>query len=256
MKFWFPTNFYKEATILILNIDDLNLENVHTSLSHHFSVSEEFRVSVHNIEQPSLELAAEYLSVFGHTQFLLPDIFKNLKKVILLDDDVVVQKDLSPLWEINLEGKVNAAVPFCNIKLNHLKRYLGRNSYKNESCSWMTGLNIVDLDKWREHDITSQYRKILRELASEKKQALSIADALATSYLVFDDLIYPLDESLILSGLGMNYNISKEDISKAQVLHYNGNMKPWLQPVIYEYKEHWIKYLTKESKFMVECNVK
>lgn len=164
MKFWFSTIFYKEATILILNIDDLNLENVHTSLSHHFSVSEEFRVSVHNIEQPSLQLAAEYLSVFGHTQFLLPDIFKNLKKVILLDDDVVVQKDLSPLWEINLEGKVNAAVPFCNIKLNHLKRYLGRSSYKNESCSWMTGLNIVDLDKWREHDITSQYRKILREV--------------------------------------------------------------------------------------------
>lgn len=94
------------------------------------------------------------------------------------------------------------------------------------------------------------------QLASEKKQELYVADAVATSYLVFDDLIYPLDESLVLSGLGMNYNISETDISKAHVLHYNGNMKPWLQPVIYEYKEHWIKYLTKDSKFMAECNVK
>ncbi|WOK99659.1 galacturonosyltransferase 14 [Canna indica] len=41
------------------------------------------------------------------------ELFPNLNKVVFLDDDVVVQRDLSPLWEINLSGKVNGAVETC-----------------------------------------------------------------------------------------------------------------------------------------------
>ena len=40
-------------------------------------------------------------------------LFPNLDKVVFLDDDVVIQRDLSPLWEIDLEGKVNGAVETC-----------------------------------------------------------------------------------------------------------------------------------------------
>ncbi|KAG4937463.1 hypothetical protein JHK85_052382 [Glycine max] len=44
---------------------------------------------------------------------LLVQLFPNLDKVVFLDDDVVIQRDLSPLWEIDLEGKVNGAVETC-----------------------------------------------------------------------------------------------------------------------------------------------
>ncbi|GAU16509.1 hypothetical protein TSUD_167400 [Trifolium subterraneum] len=36
-------------------------------------------------------------------------LFPNLDKVVFLDDDVVIQRDLSPLWEIDIEGKENGA---------------------------------------------------------------------------------------------------------------------------------------------------
>ncbi|KAJ8437816.1 hypothetical protein Cgig2_013432 [Carnegiea gigantea] len=44
---------------------------------------------------------------------LLDGLFPNLDKVVFLDDDVVIQRDLSPLWDIDLKGKVNGAVETC-----------------------------------------------------------------------------------------------------------------------------------------------
>ena len=44
-------------------------------------------------------------------------------------------------------------------------------------------------------------------------------------------------------------------IKNAAVLHYNGNMKPWLDLGIQKYKNYWKKFLTQGERFMDECNV-
>ncbi|RWW22817.1 hypothetical protein GW17_00012962 [Ensete ventricosum] len=166
MKHWFARNSYRKATIHILNFDELKANLFGNLDLAELSVSEEFRLSSHTIAQPSpLQMRTKYLSVFGHSHFLLPDIFKNLKKVILLDDDVVVLKDISFLWNLDLGGKVNGATQFCGVKLGQLKPYLGTIGYESNSCAWMSGLNIVDLEKWREHDITGIYRRKVRPYA-------------------------------------------------------------------------------------------
>ena len=81
------------------------------------------------------------------------------------------------------------------------------------------------------------------------------AAALPISLLAFKDLIHPLDRSWAVSGLGHTYGVSKGTIENAATLHYNGNMKPWLELGIPNYKTHWRKYLTKDERFMDECNV-
>lgn len=52
--------------------------------------------------------------------------------------------------------------------------------------------------------------------------------ALLASLLTFQDLIYALDGAWVVSGLGHDYGLDIQGIKKAAVLHYNGNMKPWL----------------------------
>ncbi|KAM4079175.1 hypothetical protein ACB094_09G097000 [Castanea mollissima] len=178
---------------------------------------------------------------------------KNLKKVVVLDDDVIVQKDLSALWSLNMEGKVNGAVQFCSLRLGQLKKYLGENSYDKKSCAWMSGLNVIDLDRWRELDLTETYRKLMHELAMH--EGSSEAVALHASLLSFQDLIYALDGTWLLSGLGHDYGIDIQAISKAAVLHYNGNMKPWLELGIPKYRRYWKKYLSREDQFLSQCNV-
>ncbi|KAJ4898616.1 putative galacturonosyltransferase 13 [Raphanus sativus] len=55
----------------------------------------------------------KYISLLNHLRIYLPELFPNLDKVVFLDDDIVIQRDLSPLWDIDLHGKVNGAVETC-----------------------------------------------------------------------------------------------------------------------------------------------
>lgn len=81
------------------------------------------------------------------------------------------------------------------------------------------------------------------------------AVALRASLLSFEGLIYAIDGAWILSGLGHDYGIDIKAISKAAILHYNGNMKPWLELGIPKYKHYWKKFLSREDQFLSECNV-
>ncbi|MFS9599150.1 glycosyltransferase, partial [Klebsiella variicola] len=42
---------------------------------------------------------------FGHAHSLLPKIFPYFKKVVVLDDGVIVQRDLSILWSLDMWEK-------------------------------------------------------------------------------------------------------------------------------------------------------
>ncbi|KAJ8505824.1 hypothetical protein OPV22_006710 [Ensete ventricosum] len=122
MKVWFARHSFEEATIHVINLEEPNLQNLNDGLVQ-LSLSEEFRVSIHKKDQPAVHIRTEYISVFGHSHFLPSDIFRSLKKVVVLDDDVVVQHDPSPLWCLNMEGKVNGAMEFCGVNwdsCNHI----------------------------------------------------------------------------------------------------------------------------------------
>ncbi|KAF5183192.1 Hexosyltransferase, partial [Thalictrum thalictroides] len=251
MKFWYFMNSFKEATVHVLNIEDAKLGYRDKVIPLHLSLSEEYRVSLR--KPSSSQMNTEYISLFGHTHFLLPEICQKLNKVVILDDDIVVQRDLSPLWSVQMEGKVNGAVQFCDVSFSQLKGYLGENRYSQSSCSWMSGLNIIDLVKWRELNLTDTYRRLL-QLQNKGDVSLRVG-SFPANLLTFQDLVHPLDKSWALSGLGHNYGVDAHAIEEAAVLHYNGNMKPWLELGIRKYKARWKKYLKRADQFMGECNV-
>ncbi|XP_076906435.1 putative galacturonosyltransferase 7 isoform X1 [Bidens hawaiensis] len=242
MKMWFFTNSYKDATVQVLNIEDLGLLEGHSST--HISMPQELRVSFVSTSKSR----TEYISVFSHLHYSLPRIFPTLKKIVILDDDIVVQRDLSELWNVDMKEKVIGAVPFCMVKLGAIKSYLGKESYDADSCTWMSGLNVVDLVRWRERNVTRTFQGLVQRRLTE-------TTTLGATMLTFQGLLFALDDKWVLSGLGHNYGITKEAINKAYVLHFNGNIKPWLELGIPNYKIHWRKYLNQGNCFLTDCNV-
>ncbi|KAJ0650969.1 putative polygalacturonate 4-alpha-galacturonosyltransferase [Helianthus annuus] len=241
MKMWFFTNSYKDATVQVLNIEDLDL--LEGQPSSHLSMPQELRVSFLS----TTKTRTEYISVFSHLHYSLPRIFPSLKKIILLDDDIVVQRDLSSLWNVDMNEKVIGAVQFCMVKLGAIKDYLGKEKYDANSCTWMSGMNVIDLVRWREKDVTRTYQGLVQRRLTET--------TLGATMLTFQGLLFALDDTWVLSGLGHNYSIPNAAINKAAVLHFNGNMKPWLDLGIPSYKIHWRKFLNKENRFLTDCNV-
>ncbi|XP_009133280.1 probable galacturonosyltransferase 7 isoform X2 [Brassica rapa] len=249
MKQWFIRNPSKQAAIQVLNIEKLELDNSDVKLS----LPAEFRVSFLSGDNlASQGKRTHYLSLFSQSHYLLPKIFHKLKKVVILDHDVVVQRDLSPLWELDMEGKVNGAVKECSVRLGQLKSLKGE-SFDANACLWMSGLNVIDLARWRELGVSETYQKFYKQMGGggESREAI----ALQASLLTFQDKVYTLDDKWALSGLGYDYYINTQTIKNAATLHYNGNMKPWLELGIPQYKTYWRKHLNREDRFLSDCNV-
>ncbi|KAF7845174.1 putative galacturonosyltransferase 7 [Senna tora] len=250
MKLWFLRNKYREAAVQVLNIENLHLDNPKMEISAPLSLPEEFRVS---IQSAMSQTRTEYMSIFSHSHYLLPDIFSKLKKIVVLDDDVVVQRDLSALWTLSMGEKVNGAAQFCSVRLGQLRSYLGEKGINQNSCSWMSGLNVIDLVRWRDLGLTQTYKRLIKELSGQ--EGSMEANAWRASLLTFEGKIYPLDDSWVVSGLGHDYMLDTQALNKAAVLHYNGNMKPWLDMGIPKYRSYWRKFLNNEDQFLSECNV-
>lgn len=72
--------------------------------------------------------------------------------------------------------------------------------------------------------------------------------------ITFYSTTKPLDKSWHVLGLGYNPTISMEEINNAAVVHFNGNMKPWLDIGMNQFKPLWSKYVDTSLDFIRLCN--
>ncbi|GJT98897.1 probable galacturonosyltransferase 9 [Tanacetum coccineum] len=105
----------------------------------------------------------KYLSMLNHLRFYLPKMYPKLHRILFLDDDVVVKKDLTTPWEVDMDGKVIGAVETCFGLFNRYARYLNfshhliRDRFNQKACVWSFGMNMFDLDAWRCERLTDEY---------------------------------------------------------------------------------------------------
>ncbi|KAE8730464.1 Galacturonosyltransferase 8 [Hibiscus syriacus] len=196
-------------------------------------------------------------SMLNHLRFYLPEMYPKLHKILLLDDDVVVQKDLTGLWKIDLAGKVNGAVETCFGSFHRFSQYLNfshpliKERFNPKGCAWAFGMNIFDLDAWRREKCTEMYHEWQN---LNEDQTLWLLDTLPAGLITFYSLTKSLDKSWHVLGLGYNPSISMDEINNAAVIHYNGNMKPWLDIAMNQYKNLWTKYVDNDMEFVQMCN--
>jgi alpha-1,4-galacturonosyltransferase len=148
---WFLANPPSPATIHIKSLDELKW------LPADFSS----RFKQKGIRDP------RYTSALNHLRFYLPEVFPSLSKVLLLDHDVVVQKDLSRLWGLDMKGKVNGALETCSSgkgydQLDNLVNFSDPsiiNKFDAKACIFAFGVNIFDLKEWRSKGLSATYDK-------------------------------------------------------------------------------------------------
>jgi len=73
--------------------------------------------------------------------------------------------------------------------------------------------------------------------------------------ITFWNKTFPLSRSWHVLGLGYNPHVNSRDIERAAVIHYNGNMKPWLEIGLPKFRSYWSKYLDYDQSFLQECNI-
>ncbi|KAI7744225.1 hypothetical protein M8C21_021867 [Ambrosia artemisiifolia] len=109
MSAWFTMNDFHGVTVNVQKFEDFTWLNASyvpvlkqlqdsNTKSYYFSGSNDGGKTPIKFRNP------KYLSMLNHIRFYIPEVFPDLKKVVFLDDDVIVQKDLSEWRKRNVTG--------------------------------------------------------------------------------------------------------------------------------------------------------
>ncbi|KAL1539529.1 Polygalacturonate 4-alpha-galacturonosyltransferase, variant 4 [Salvia divinorum] len=267
MNMWFLLNPPGKATIHVENVDEFKwLNSSYCPVLRQLesaAMKEYYFKAAHptTLSAGSSNLKyrnPKYLSMLNHLRFYLPQVYPKLDKILFLDDDIVVQKDLTGLWSVDLHGKVNGAIETCGESFHRFDKYLNfsnphiAKNFDPNACGWAYGMNMFDLKEWKKKDITGIYHKWQN---MNEDRVLWKLGTLPPGLITFYGLTHPLEKSWHVLGLGYNPSIDKRDIENAAVVHYNGNMKPWLELAMTKYKPYWTKYIKYDHPYVRSCKL-
>lgn len=181
---------------------------------------------------------------------ILPE---NLGKAIYMDVDLVVLQDVAELWKYNLKGMPIAAVPDYGIMAS--KRLMKQKhevlGLALDSLYFNSGVVIMDLKQWREHNYADQVIKLAAEgnLPHHDQDALNkvFMDKWISLPLKWNVIppVFNLFPKIILRGdLRKNAVLARKE--KA-ILHYAGRYKPWEFGLKEGFNDKYYYYLQKTA---------
>lgn len=182
----------------------------------------------------------------------IPDILKNYEKVVYIDSDTIVQKDLWHLYEVDMGDKLIAAVKdyvmagFCKYKTpshkncgglpadDYLKKYL---NLKRIDTYFQAGVIVFNNVLLRKSNYTSK----LDELLSGRVYWFLDQDILN---MALEGRVHFLDPrwntlfgngtlNTFFKGLpGRDHDEFFESLKDPYIIHFAGDRKPWFYPDI------------------------
>lgn len=193
------------------------------------------------------------LSKATYYRLLIGDILpESVDRLLYLDPDIVINKDLTPFYNLDLQGNVLAGGThlYGIIELGNLCRLFINPKKINHYIN--AGVLLIDLDKWRKTVTLDRIFKYIQR----SHLYLLLADQDVINYLFadkilrIDERIYNLDEktfSYFAKKRSPDKRIDLDWVRKNTiVIHYNGKYKPWNEPdyegLLGEFYENYKKY--------------
>lgn len=206
-------------------------------------ISKELSMNV-NLDRGSL---SQYARLFVSS--VLPS---ELERVLYLDCDIIINKSISELWNLDLKGNTIAA-----LKDAFSKQYRKNIDLKPHDIMFNSGVMLIDLNKWRENSIEQKLLNFIKKKHGKIQQgdqgALNAILSRETfcleprfnSVTIFYDFSY--DEMLVYRKPVDFY--SKEEIDLAinepSIIHFTTSFlskRPWYDGCKHKYVKEWFKY--------------
>jgi len=158
-------------------------------VSHHVSPATYFRLAV---------------------PYILP---QNIEKVLYLDSDLIVRGSLRKLWECDIKDKPIAGRPYKNQeRIDSLDL--------NSRIYFNAGVMLINLECWRERNISIQALKFLEE----NPELVLFWDQDALNKVIDGDLSILSEEWNNTIYLNSSQSHLLED---SKIVHFVGSLKPW-----------------------------
>ena len=172
--------------------------------------------------------AHPYVSQTALYKFYIPQIFKELDKILYLDDDILVKGSVRELYDTDISDKYAAVVEDMGAELEGFGAKLGLKKYFN------SGMLLLNLKKLREDNITAKLTEYKKNTPKDY-----FMDQNALNKIFGENVIYlspAYNYMKILDGkpadsVAKFYNLDKTSLSTISqnpvILHISGEQKPW-----------------------------
>ena len=173
-------------------------------------------------------LTQDHISSATYARYFIPQ-FVAEERVLYLDSDLVVNRDLQPLFDISLEGKLVAAVGDAG------------------GYGFNAGVLLIDNRAWKERQLQESFIKetdrIMGLVQSGQMEDFN-GDQTVLNHVLDQDWL-PLDKIYNLqvghdlvafySGWNGHFELDQEPL----IIHYTTFRKPWNSEVSYRYRQLW-----------------
>ena len=165
----------------------------------------------------NLPLTIEYIPIETYYRYLIADLLPSLDKILYLDADLAVNKNISDFYNIDLGNYYLAGAEGLYVTESGHKPNIGltdNDTYIN------AGVLLINLKQLRQNKLGTKLLEATKELQNKiKYQDQDIINIVCKGKIFIVDSIYNFTQHNILR--------EKNKIKSARIIHYTGRKKPW-----------------------------
>jgi lipopolysaccharide biosynthesis glycosyltransferase len=187
-----------------------------------------------------------------YLRYELATALPDRNRILYLDCDTLVRTDVTPLFELDLQGyPLGAARDYADLCEGRFQDHKKRLNINQDQPYFNSGVLLFDLQNWRDNDLTSKVFACL----VENRDRIHFPDQDVLN-LIFGDNVFWLDQSWNLQ-LPMILTQKqhpwwrpeiRQAIETPAVLHFTGDIKPWNEKRYLPYQHEFLYYLYKIKK--------
>lgn len=187
----------------------------------------------------STYIVSDYITKATYYRLLLPSILSGYDKILYLDGDIIVRKDLWDMYSIDLQDNyIGAVKDFGQItwKLGHASDYAERLGVRDMSQLINAGILVMNLQKMRQDNMEKKFIDFIPTLESRR---LYLNDQDVLNATCYDKIKFLSPEYNAMQHFGFNYDVMevlvdcynmkewKKACTDPTIIHYTSIDKPW-----------------------------
>lgn len=219
------------------------------------------KIIIHTIKMEDFNDRLKHINQQTHVtttaliKFELPNILKNISKVLYIDGDIIIKKNIATLFETDISNYLLAAT-------HDFWKTIDEYNHKGKSSFaefyFNSGVMLINLDAFREKDIPNKLWDEKIKQSSLKKSSLmdqNVLNAVCKDNVLKLPIKYNCNVAfsdfpnvdLINSVFSTKYNSTADLIEDAVILHYVGKHdKPWKYTNA-KCRDVWISYFSQSE---------
>lgn len=209
-------------------LKDKTIKRLH-EIANRFHISFELmEINTSLLKYCPTDKKIHYADIMMYARLLLPSMLPNLDKIIYLDCDLVVNRDLKDLWDFDVNGVAVAMAPDHYYKNKPTFERLGMTN-----CVYLnSGVIVMNLEYWRKYDVQRRILNFIEEKGVElvyfDQDALNVILQTERKQLPIKYNCTPFHFQKKMENFPIEF---EKEIAEARenpiIFHFMGKAKPW-----------------------------